>query len=57
MINWAEFPYLSNPEFCFCPSSQARFREWLKKKYGSGQNDLCFILRSKEKTNSFLLKS
>ncbi len=35
VINWAEFPYLNNPEFCFCPSSQARFREWLKKKYGT----------------------
>jgi len=35
VINWAEFPYLSNPEFCFCPSSQARFRDWLKKKYGT----------------------
>lgn len=35
VINWAEFPYLSNPEFCFCPSSQARFREWLKAKYGT----------------------
>ena len=35
VINWAEFPYLSNPEFCFCPSSQARFREWLQRKYGT----------------------
>jgi len=35
VINWAEFPYLSNPEFCFCPSSQGRFREWLKTKYGA----------------------
>ena len=34
VINWAEFPFLSNPEFCFCPNSQARFREWLKVKYG-----------------------
>jgi len=34
VINWAEFPFLNNPEFCFCPSSQARFREWLEKKYG-----------------------
>ncbi len=33
VINWAEFPYLRNPEFCFCSSSQARFREWLKAKY------------------------
>ena len=35
MINWADFPYLYNAEFCFCPSSQARFREWLKRKYGT----------------------
>jgi beta-galactosidase GanA len=35
VINWAEFPFLSNPEFCFCPNSQARFREWLKVKYGT----------------------
>lgn len=33
VINWAEFPYLKNPEFCFCPSSQARFRNWLRAKY------------------------
>ena len=35
VINWADFPYLYNAEFCFCPSSQARFREWLKRKYGT----------------------
>ena len=33
VINWAEFPYLTNPEFCYCDASQARFREWLKGKY------------------------
>jgi beta-galactosidase len=33
VINWAEFPYLANPEFCFCSYSQARFRDWLKAKY------------------------
>lgn len=33
VINWAEFPWINNPEFCFCPSSQARFREWLAQKY------------------------
>lgn len=33
IINWAEFPYLSHPEFGFNPSTQARFREWLKSKY------------------------
>lgn len=35
VINWAEFPYLENPEFCFCAYTQARFREWLKTKYHS----------------------
>ncbi|HTW80627.1 MAG TPA: beta-galactosidase [Terracidiphilus sp.] len=33
VINWAEFPFLSNPEFGFNPSTQARFRSWLKAKY------------------------
>lgn len=33
VINWADFSYLANPEFCFCPSSQARFRRWLEAKY------------------------
>jgi beta-galactosidase len=35
VINWAEFPYLRNPEFCYCPNSQTRFRNWLKRKYGT----------------------
>ena len=33
VINWAEFPYLTNPEFCYCRSSEERFRAWLKAKY------------------------
>ena len=33
VVNWAEFPSLTNPEFCYCDSSQARFRVWLKAKY------------------------
>jgi beta-galactosidase len=33
VINWADFPYLANPEFCFCPHTQARFRQWLRTKY------------------------
>jgi beta-galactosidase len=33
VINWAEFPYLRNPEFGFNPSTQARFRQWLQEKY------------------------
>jgi beta-galactosidase len=35
VINWAEFPYLTNPEFCFCVNSQRRFRAWLQQKYGT----------------------
>ena len=33
VINWAQFPYLTNPEFCYCPNSQRRFRAWLEAKY------------------------
>ena len=35
VINWAEFPYLVHPEFCYCPNSQKRFRSWLERKYGN----------------------
>ncbi|MDH4219136.1 MAG: beta-galactosidase [Candidatus Aminicenantes bacterium] len=36
IINWAEIYYLGNAEylqFCYCPNTMARFRDWLKKKY------------------------
>jgi beta-galactosidase len=35
VINWATPSHISNPEFCFCPNTQRRFRNWLQKKYGS----------------------
>ncbi len=35
VINWAEFPFLSHAEFGFNPSTQARFRSWLRDKYGT----------------------
>jgi beta-galactosidase GanA len=35
VINWATPTYIDNPEFCFCKYSVARFRRWLRKKYGS----------------------
>lgn len=38
IINWAEVYYvgnLENVQFCYCPSTQARFREWLKAQYGT----------------------
>ena len=35
IVNWADFPYLRNAEFGFNPYTQARFRAWLKRKYGT----------------------
>ena len=38
IINWAEVYYVGNLEhvqFCYCLSTQARFREWLKARYGT----------------------
>ena len=32
-LNWARIGYKAEPMFCYCPSSMARFREWLKKRY------------------------
>ena len=34
-LNWARIGYKSEPMFCYCPSSIARFRTWLKQKYGT----------------------
>ncbi|MBI4890816.1 MAG: beta-galactosidase, partial [Acidobacteria bacterium] len=35
VINWANPTFIPNPEFCFCSNTKARFRAWLKKKYGT----------------------
>jgi len=35
VINWANPTYIDNPEFCFCRNTVARYRGWLRKKYGS----------------------
>ena len=38
IINWAEIYHLGDTrhiQFCYCPSSQARFRAWVKAKYGT----------------------
>lgn len=37
VMNWALPNYMANPQFCYCPYTQARFRTWLKQKY---DNDL-----------------
>jgi beta-galactosidase len=35
IVQWGEPEWINDPQYCFCPNSQARFREWLKKKYSS----------------------
>ncbi len=35
IINWASLDYIPNVQFCFCPGTRARFRNWLEKKYGN----------------------
>lgn len=35
VINWANPTYIGNPEFCFCKNTLARFRAWLKQRYGT----------------------
>jgi uncharacterized repeat protein (TIGR02543 family) len=34
-INEHKITYIPNATFCYCPYSQARFRDWLRGKYGS----------------------
>ena len=38
IINWANIDYVQNAQFCYCPYTQARFRGWLKEKYGTLEN-------------------
>lgn len=33
IVNWAYINYVPNVQFCFCPNTQARFRDWLQEKY------------------------
>jgi beta-galactosidase len=33
IVNWADFSYLNDPEFCYCRYTQQRFRNWLRDKY------------------------
>jgi beta-galactosidase len=40
VINWANPTYIQSPEFCFCPHTKGRFREWLRKKYGGALDRL-----------------
>jgi beta-galactosidase len=33
IINWASIDYVPNVQFCFCPGTRAKFRQWLQNKY------------------------
>ena len=35
IINWAIINYIPDPQFCFCPHTLAKFRQWLNRTYGS----------------------
>ncbi len=35
IINWAHIDYIPNVQFCFCPGTRERYREWLEDKYGT----------------------
>jgi beta-galactosidase len=35
IINWANIDFVPNAQFCYCHGTQARFREWLRSRYGS----------------------
>jgi beta-galactosidase len=35
VMNWALPAYVPNAQYCYCPHSLARFREWLRQKHGS----------------------
>ena len=32
VMNWALPAYVPNAQYCYCPHSMARFREWLRAK-------------------------
>ncbi len=35
IVNWAYINYVPDVQFCFCPHTTARFRDWLRAKYGT----------------------
>jgi beta-galactosidase len=35
IVQWGSPGWIDNAQYCFCPHTQDRFREWLKKKYTS----------------------
>jgi len=35
IVNWAYINYVPDVQFCFCPDTKMRFRDWLQAKYGT----------------------
>ena len=35
VMNWALPAYIPNAQYCYCPHSMGRFRDWLRAKHGS----------------------
>ena len=35
IVQWGRPGWIQDAQYCYCPYTQARFREWLKKKYSS----------------------
>ncbi len=33
IVQWGSPGWIENAQYCFCPYTQKRFRQWLKKKY------------------------
>ncbi len=38
LVQWGRPGWIPNAQYCFCPHTQSRFREWLKEKYPSLQD-------------------
>jgi beta-galactosidase len=38
LVQWGRPGWIPNAQYCFCPNTQSRFREWLKEKYPTLQD-------------------
>ncbi len=38
IVQWGSPRWIPDAQYCFCPNTQERFRQWLKKKYGTIEN-------------------
>lgn len=38
IVQWGSPRWITDAQYCFCPNTQERFRQWLKVKYGTLEN-------------------